>query len=236
MKSFHGVLSERIMRTSTVESFCFKTEEKINFEPGQFLKVIFDQEVLSNKNLNKYLSFSCSPLNDYIEVTKRLSDSDFSSALKALKPGDEVMFQGPMGNCVFKDSYEKIGFLVGGIGITPIISIIEYIAQKKLETDIVLMYSNRHHGEIAFRQELDSWLKEQGAFNIVYTLTDCMPEDNICIHGQIDKILLEKSITDVQQRKLFIFGPPRMVDAMKKMCDDIGCIKDLVLAENFVGY
>ncbi|MBU1086155.1 MAG: FAD-dependent oxidoreductase [Candidatus Omnitrophica bacterium] len=236
MKSFYGVLSEKIARTSTVESFRFKLEEKINFEPGQFLKLIFDQKVIDSKTLNKYLSFSSSPLNDYIEVTKRLSDSDFSIALRALKPGDKLMFQGPMGNCVFKDSYEKIGFLIGGIGITPVISIIEYIAQKKLNTDIVLMYSNRHHGEIAFRQELDNWQKEHKGLNIVYILTDCLPKDNICIHGQIDKVLLQKHLTDIQQRKLFIFGPPVMVEAMKKMCDDLGCAKDLILAENFVGY
>ncbi|MBU1043987.1 MAG: FAD-dependent oxidoreductase [Candidatus Omnitrophica bacterium] len=236
MKSFYAVLSERIVRTSTIESFRFKLEAKIDFEPGQFLKLIFDQADINNKTLNKYLSFSSSPLNDYIEVTKRLSESDFSSSLKALKPGDKLMFQGPMGNCVFKQSYEKIGFLIGGIGITPVISIIEYIAQKKLNTDIVLMYSNRHHGEIAFRQELDNWQKEHKGLNIVYTLTDCLPEDHICIHGQIDQGLLQKHITDMQQRRLFIFGPPVMVEAMKKMCDDSGCVKDLILAENFVGY
>ncbi len=236
MKSFFGVLIERIARTSTVESFRFKLEEEIDFEPGQFLKVIFDQKDINSKNLNKYLSFSSSPLNDYIEVTKRLRDSDFSSALKSLKPGDKVMFQGPMGNCVFKDSYEKIGFLVGGIGITPIISIIEYIVQKKINTDIVLMYSNRHHGEIAFRVELDKWQKEHTSLNIVYTLTDCLPEDHICIHGQIDKNLMQKNVTDMEQRRFFIFGPPPMVEAMKKMCDDAGCIKELILAENFVGY
>ena len=236
MKSFFGILLKRVIRTSTVESFRFKLEEKINFEPGQFLKLIFDQEVLSNKNLNKYLSFSCSPLNDYIEVTKRLGNSDFSMALKALKPGDKVMFQAPMGNCVFKDSYKKIGFLAGGIGITPVISIIEYIIQNNLSTDIVLMYSNRNYKEIAFRQELDKWQKAHRGFNIVHILSDDMHGDQTFIHGRIDKPLFKKNMTDMNQRKVFIFGPPAMVEAMKKMCDDAGCAKELILSENFVGY
>ena len=232
----HGVLIERIKRTATVESFRFKLDEKLDFEPGQFLKVIFDKDVINNKTLNKYLSFSCSPLKDYIEFTKRLSASDFSNKLKALKPDDRVMFQGPMGYCVFKDNYAKIGFLVGGIGITPVVSIIEYIVERKINTDIILMYSNRYYGEIAFRQELDNWQKEHNALNIIYTLTDCLSEDHICIHGQINKELIQEHVKDITVRRQFIYGPPVMVEAMKQMCDDSGCVKELVLAENFVGY
>lgn len=236
MKSFYGVLSEKIARTSTVVSFRFIIEEKIDFEPGQFLKVMFDQQMINNKNLNKYLSISSSPLKNYIEVTKRLSESDFSKGLNALKPGDRVMFQGPMGNCVFKDEYAKIGFLVGGIGITPVISIIEYIVEKRINTEIILMYSNRHHAEIAFRQELDNWKKNNGSLNIIYTLTDCLPEDNICIHGQIDKTLMLQNVKDIKSRRMFIYGPPVMVEAMKKVCNEVGCVKELTLSENFVGY
>jgi glycine betaine catabolism B len=236
MKLLQAVFTARIKRTSTVESFRFQLEEKLDFEPGQFLKIIFDQNDLNNKKLNKYLSFSASPEKDYVEVTKRLSESDFSNLLKSLNPGDKIMIQGPMGNCVFKDDYAKIGFLVGGIGITPVISIFEYIVSRKLNTDIILMYSNRQESEIAFRPELDNWKKALSSLNIVYTLTDCLPEDQVCIHGQIDGKLIQERIKDIKLRRLFIYGPPAMVAAMKKICIDCGSSQDLILAENFIGY
>ena len=53
--------------------------------------------------------------------------------------------------------YEKIAFLIGGIGITPVISIIEHICDKKLSTDVALLYSNRNEDEIAFKKELHNW-------------------------------------------------------------------------------
>ena len=113
MKEIHVTLSERIKRTSTIESFRFKSDQSIEFLPGQFLKLIFDQENKFNSDLNKFLSFSSAPGKEYFEVTKRLSDSEFSKALDRLKVGDSVLVKAAMGNCVFKDEYAKIGFLVG---------------------------------------------------------------------------------------------------------------------------
>ena len=236
MNEFYGVLKEIINRTETVVSFRFLPENKIKFLPGQFVRVMFDPSDKKNKNMNKYLSFSCSPGKEYIEVTKRLSDSDFSKALKRLTPGDKLMFQGPMGNCVFSEDYKKVGFLIGGIGITPVISMLEYITENKLNTDIILLYSNRNHQETAFRKELDDWKREFNNIKTVYILTDCIPEDEICIQGQINKELILSKVADIMQRKFFIFGPPVMVEAIKLVCIECGCSKDMIFEENFVGY
>ncbi|MFH0796634.1 MAG: hypothetical protein V2A65_06195 [Candidatus Omnitrophota bacterium] len=88
MNFFKVKFKERVKRTDTVESFRFIPEQKPNFIPGQFLQVIFDPANSGNQLLNKYLSSSASPERDYLEFTKRLSDSDFSNRLKALhSPG-----------------------------------------------------------------------------------------------------------------------------------------------------
>lgn len=228
--------TERIKRTSAVESFRFLPEEKIAFIPGQFLQVIFDEQNPDNKELNKYLSFSSAPGKDYIEVTKRLSESFFSQRLRGLKAGDEVYVRAPFGNCVFKDEYQKIGFLIGGIGITPVISILEYIVGKKLSTDAVLLYSNRTEADIAFRQELDYWQKSNKNIRVSYTITDCQPKDSSCEFGRIDKNLVLEKIKDYRERIFFIFGPPKMVEAMQALCIEIGCDGGNIKTENFVGY
>ncbi len=85
MKEIHVTLSERIKRTSTIESFRFKSDERAEFLPGQFLQLILDQENRNNSDLNKYLSFSSAPNKDYFEVTKRISDSKFSQTLNKFK-------------------------------------------------------------------------------------------------------------------------------------------------------
>lgn len=229
-------LIAKIRRTDIVESFRFLPENKIGFIAGQFLQLIFDTVNSENKDLNKFLSFSCSPTKEYIEVTKRLSESDFSENLKKLEINDRVFLKAPLGSCIFKDSYKKIGFLIGGIGITPVISIIEYIMDKRLDTDVTLLYSNRTEEDIAFRKELDYWQSINKNIKVFYTITECQPKDNTCIFGRIDKNLLLDKVKDYPERIFFIFGPPKMTEAMNKLCLEAGCNKENIRLENFVGY
>ncbi|MBI4845491.1 MAG: FAD-dependent oxidoreductase [Candidatus Omnitrophica bacterium] len=235
-QDFQAGLIERIKRTPSVESFRFKPRNKINFIPGQFLEVKFDPVNKSNRQLNKYLSFSSSPHQDYIEVTKRITESEFSKRLKALSLADIVSFRGPMGNCVYSEEYKKICFLVGGIGITPVISMLGYIWETRSKTDIILLYSNKNYQEIAFKKELDYWQKNMDNIKIVYTITECQPEDENCLYGCIDKDLVISKINDIEERVLFSFGPPGMVENMKNICEEGICRPKAVITENFAGY
>lgn len=236
MEMTTGTFIENITRTPTVESFRFTVEKKINFLPGQFLEVIFDEADYKNKELNKYLSFSSAPGKEYIEVTKRLSKSKFSQKLINLQVGDRVVFRMPMGNCIFKEEYRKIGFLIGGIGITPVISIIEYVVDKQIDCNVCLMYSNKTDDDIAFRDELDTWRSNNQNIKVFYNVTRCVPKDQKYIYGDINKKLLVERMCDWQERVMFIFGPPAMVETMKHLCNDIGCSAGNVKTETFVGY
>lgn len=236
MKLYKAKLMQVIDRTPTVKSFRFLPQEKVDFTPGQFLRLIFDPASPQNKELNKYLSFSSSPLNDYIEVTKRISQSPFCQRLCSLKPGDDIFFEAALGTCVFCADYKNIGFIIGGIGITPIISILEYVAQKELGTNIVLIYSNRSEEEIAFKRELDNWRCENPNLKIYYIVTDCQPVDKACIFGRLSKDLLAEKFPRVDGWEFFIFGPPKMVEAMKELTQSIGAAKEQIKTESFIGY
>ena len=236
MKELKARLTERIKRTDTIESFRFTPAERLDFIAGQFMQVILDENNRENKELNKYLSFSSSPLRPYIEFTKRLSQSSFSQRLRGLKAQDEVLLKAPLGACVFKEEYPKIAFLIGGIGITPVISIIEYITEKKIGSDTVLFYSNRNESEIAFKPELDQWQAENDKLKVFYTVTDCQPKDSSCIFGRISKEIVQEKLPDFKERTIFIFGPPKMVEAISGLCIELGCDKNNIKTESFIGY
>lgn len=236
MEEQRAQLIERIKRTDTVESFRFRLPKPIPFLPGQFLEVIFDERNRDNKELNKYLSLSSSPTQEYREVTKKLSGSQFSKRLADLRVNDEVLVKMPMGNCVFRDEYGRIGFLIGGIGITPVIAVIEYIVDTKLGTDVYLFYSNRADNDIAFKKELDCWSSAHKNIKVYYTVTDCRPTDKTCSFGFISKDLLLRNVCDVSRRTWFIYGSPHMVNAMCNLSLELQCKRENLKTEEFTGY
>lgn len=236
MPKFKATFVESIQRSPTSVSFRFIPEKHIDFKPGQFTLVLFDENNEKNKNINKYLSFSSAPYHDYFELTKRISDSEFSEALSSLKKGDEVAFNGPMGICYFEESMKDITFLIGGIGITAVISILEHIFTKKLNTNVSLFYSNRSQDDIAFKPELDKWAQNNERFKVFYTVTECAQTSDICYRGFITKELIHNHESDFNNRIIFVYGPPGMVNSMKDMCLDMSCSPHNLKTEGFLGY
>ncbi len=232
MNEIKAVLKEKIKRTDAVASFRFEIDEKINFSPGQFMEVILDKE---NKDLKHYLSFSSSPARDYVEFTKRISDSAFCKKLMELKEGDEVLLKLPLGDCVYKEEYGKIGFLIGGVGITPVISMLEHISDKNLNTDAVLFYSNRREGDIAFKEQLDEW-REKENIEVIYFVTAEEPQDKSIKFTLLNADVLKQYQDRFLDRVFFIFGPPKMVDALFKVLKELGVAEEKIKTEKFLGY
>jgi len=236
MQKIKAHLVARIKRTATVESFRFIPEEPIFFKAGQFLQVVFDRTDPDNRQLNKYLSFSAAPSRPYFEITKRLSESAFSESLKHLKITDELEFNLPFGTCVLPETDQKIGFLIGGIGITPVISMIEEIILKKLDLDVALFYSNKTAAEVAFKEELQNWQKNFPNIRVIYTTTESEPTGPGWFFGRINQDLVRQKAPDFLDRKWFIFGPPAMVAVVTEICRQLGLKEEQIMTEKFIGY
>ncbi len=236
MQEFYATFQANIPRTSNVFSFRFLPEKPFAFLAGQFVQVIFDEKDRSNKLLNKYLSFSSAPEKLYFELTKKISESVFSKHLLALKPGQRVFFKGPMGNCVLDERQPFLGFLVGGIGITPVISMIEHIVLKKLANNVNLLYSNWTENDIAFKSELEAWASQAKNIKIGHVLMKCPSENCEYFPGIITKEIVLKQMSDYQQRLIYVVGPPAMVTAMKELCQELEIQSERIKTENFIGY
>ncbi len=231
-KEVRAVFLESVQRTPTVFSFRFGLKEKIVFLPGQFMEVVLNPD---DKNLRHFLSFSCASQRPYIEFTKRMSESTFCQKLRLLTPGTEIVLRMPLGRYVYKDEYKKVNFIAAGIGITPVVSMLEHIVFEKLGAKILLIYANRDEAEIAFKQEIDAWIKNLG-LNAVY-LTDSGPiSDKKIKIGRISGDLLSLYKQEFDSGKTFVFGPPKAVEAISSMLTRIGVDKSNVETEEFIGY
>jgi ferredoxin-NADP reductase len=233
LMKFETHVKEIIPRTYNVTSFRFPRPEALNYKPGQFLYVTLKAD---GKELGKHFSLSSSPTEKtHIEFTKKLSDSDFSSALKALKKGDWARIDAPYGQFTFEGEYEKIGLLGGGIGITPFISICKYCTDLNLDTKITLIYGNRTENDIAFRKQLETMEEQNKNLKVVFTLNEASSKWKGAT-GFITADMIKKEIPAYKETIFYTCGPPPMVEIMGKLIEQIGLPKTQLKREYFTGY
>jgi ferredoxin-NADP reductase len=236
MWQFESEVSEIIQRTPNIKSFRFPIREKgVRYRSGQFFFITI--KVQGNEAIHHF-SFSSSPTDkDYIEFTKRITTSDFSQALDAMKPGTWARLKGPEGNFTLPRKQRQLAFLSGGIGITPLRSMFRYIATKRLSFDVVLLYGNNNFEDIAFRRELDDLTAAHFGLRVEYVLSgSVLPPGWNGKRGLIDKDMVSELIPDYEERLFYISGPPRMVIALEKQLDALSISPEKIKRDSFTGY
>jgi len=223
-------------RGPKIRSFIFRPETDFSFKAGQFANFFLDGEKMS-----RYFSFSGSPLNENIEITTIISESDFKKRLDSLAAGEKIVFAGPMGNFTLDSrKHETVNFLCGGIGITPVISMLRYSAEKAEDLNAVLFYSNRDTERITFRSELEEIERKLPNFKIVHTLTNLSEEEKKNWQGEsgfISEEMIKRHSPDFEKRQFYIVGPPAFNNAMKKLVhEQMGISSEFITMENFAGY
>ncbi|MFZ5932876.1 MAG: FAD-dependent oxidoreductase [Patescibacteria group bacterium] len=193
------------------------------------------------RGATRHFTLSSSPSEQgVIRCTTRIrEESGYKKTLDELEVETLIDGEGPSGEFIL-DENEKGPhvFLAGGIGITPFRSMIKYVFDKNLDTQIPLIYSNSVPEEIAFRKELEdlsaSWP------NLELTLTITKPEESSekwsGTVGRIDENLIKKVVSDIPASTFWLCGPPAMVAAMEVVLGKLGVGLGKVRSEKFTGY
>jgi len=193
---------------------------------------------IPNKNmeLKHVFTISSSPTEkEFLELTKKLTGSSYSRALNALKIGDKAIIDAPYGKFVFDKKIKKIAMLSGGIGITPLRSMCKYSTDLKLKTSIILLYGNNTVDDITFKDEFDRLQKQNNNLKVSYALNQASSGWK-GYTGFIDADMIRKEIHDYKSRVFYTCGPPGMVNAMKKLLQELNLPEKQIRIENFAGY
>jgi glycine betaine catabolism B len=229
MTEYYATLIKTIEVVPGVKSFRFARAPDFSFSAGQYAMMNISDDSF------RFFSISNSPTEpDYLEFTMRMSGSDYKNALNSLKPGDKVKIKGPFGQFTYRPEYKKNVFLSGGIGITPIRSIMKYVCDEKIATDMILLYGNRNEEGIAFKKDLDD-IAVENKIKVVHVLSEAGPSWT-GYRGYITKEIIAKEVPDYTERTFYICGPPGMVSSLTKTLDELKIDKTKIILENFAGY
>jgi ferredoxin-NADP reductase len=202
--------------------------------PGQF--ITFHFLIDGKKAVRSYSICSSTARTGYIEITpKRVENGIVSTYLNdRAQVGLTVEAQGPFGQFYFDEMVDrKITLIAAGSGITPMISILRYISDRNLNTDVTLIYSARTGKDIIFEKELQRLKERLDNFRYAVTLTN--PDaDWRGPAGHINSSLLQANVTDLNTT-FFICGPQSFMTSIRETLLSLGADESRIKQESFGG-
>ncbi|MDI3538914.1 MAG: glycine betaine catabolism [Methanolobus sp.] len=230
---FQAHVSEIVRRSEHIKSFRFRKPEDFDYKAGQYIVVTLD---VNGESVSKPFSLSSSPTEkDHLEFTKKLTGHEYSDALDSMKKGDTFNISGPYGKMSYEGEYEKIALLSGGIGITPMRSICKYCSDMALDTDVVLICSDRSEEDMVFWKELSEMTRVNPHLKVFQTLTRAS-ESWTGARDRISETLVRRELPDFASREFYVCGPPAMVDSMMEMLHSLGVTVLKIRKESLIGY
>jgi uncharacterized protein len=205
------------------------------FRPGQFLTFslpIADRDVTmpdSPRTLTRCYSLSERPLPTHYRITvKRVpAPADqaqwppgISSSLfhDHLHEGDVLDVKAPAGHfCIDPDPATPVVLVAGGIGITPLMSMLRWSLDEQPERAVHLYYGLRNGGEHAFKQQLEQLARTHPNFHLTVVYSRPGPHDargrDFQQVGHIDIDLLRRSLPH-GRHQFYVCGPAPMMAAL----------------------
>jgi len=146
--------------TETVTTFWFKPERPFRYLAGQYVEIFLPHDQPDGRGERRWFSLCSSPTEPLLGITVKLSSdgSTFKRALQQLTPGATLSMSEPLGDFVLpKNTSIPLVFVVAGIGITPIRSMVQWLTDKQEQRDIRLIYITRTPEDLLFQPLLETY-------------------------------------------------------------------------------
>jgi len=221
-------------------AFHFEKPGGFVFKAGQFgdFTLINPGETDAEGNIRGF-SLASAPYESDLMFATRMRDTAFKRVLRTLEIGTEVSLDAPYGSFTLHNNPRTAAvFLTGGIGVTPVRSIVLQAAHDKVPHKIFLFYSNRRPEDAAFLHELMEIQEKNPNYTFIGTMTEMEKSDRKWNGetGYINKAMLEKHIGDLTLPIYYVAGPASMVTALRKTLNEAGVDDDNIRTEEFSGY
>ena len=184
------------------------------FTPGQFGWLTVWGSPFSITAHPFSFSSSAEATGGKVEMTIR-NLGDFTRAIGEVPVGTRVYLDGPYGAFTIGNPADMHVLIAGGVGITPMMSIIRTLADCGDTRPVILLYGSKDWESITFREELES-LKARLNLTVVHVLAN-PPADWTLEKGFITAEMFRRHLPPpYADHEYFICGPDVMMDAIEK--------------------
>ena len=203
----------------------------LNIKAGQYVRLVIPEIAGGTLENSRIFSAILSSLmfrdrdSKHFGVVFRESPSAFKQYLINAPIGTQMLAHGPFGDFILpKQCLEtgtlNIGWVAGGVGIAPFLSMARYATEEKLPYHISLFYANMDKESAAYLPELAELERQNPNFSVQLKF------------GVVDGEFLP--VGDCRALDLvYIAGPMGMADEVKKILAEIGVGSEKIKCEIF---
>lgn len=226
------VLVSKKDEAENVISLSFKPVDNLEYKfiPGQYVNI--KPQTISGHGKSYTISSLPSEKNIVITIKRK---GQVSSAILDLPIGARLFLAGPYGYFFPEENSGDLVMLAGGIGITPLYSIIKSRLKSNNKNNITLFYSNKTLKEAPFLDELVSLEKNKSsALKIINVLTqETIKSPLVLEYSRINREMLMKYVVSTDNKCYYICGSVGFVNDVWKMLKDIGVEEGRIFTESF---
>lgn len=231
-------LTKKVEVANGTMAFHFEKPAGFEFRAGQFcdLTLINPPETDAEGDTRGF-SFVVAPYESDLAIATRLRDTAFKRVIKDLPLGTEIKLDGPYGDfTLHKTEATPAVFLIGGIGVTPVRSMIAQATHDKTTHKITLLHANRTPADAPFTADFEQLAKENPNFTFVPVVSAEAPEGWSGELGRVDEAMIKKHVPDINAPIYYLSGPEGMVKAMRQLLVSMNINEDNIRTEEFAGY
>ena len=153
-----------------IRTFRFARPEGFTFVAGQFLTVRVNVE--GRDHVRCYSLSSAPHARDHLEISVKRQGLVSSALHASLRPGSRLWVKAPAGAFVYPTSEPRPLVLVaGGIGITPLLSMLRHAVEAEPARRVTLLYSARTEAGLAFRDEIAEHRARHRQVRVIFAVT-----------------------------------------------------------------
>ena len=224
--------------TPGIKSFRLMQVERgtlpFSFLPGQFLTL---SVAPAGRPVKRSYTIASSPtVVDYAEITvKREAEGLVSRFLHdEVRVGDLLDVKAPAGTFTFTgDEADSVVLIGGGVGITPLMSVIRFLTDRAWPGEITLIYCCRTSADFVFREELEARQRRHPNLNVVASMTREAGTVWMGSKGRLTPELIQAAVPDIARKLVHLCGPPQMMEAIKAILMELGLPPGALKTEAF---
>ena len=196
-----------------IGEFTFQLDTPCQWKPGQFFMSTLKEDPLIRRAYS--ISSSNADSNQCSIIVKKVPEGKGSTVLfEELQVGDSISAMMPFGHLCPPEISEHLILLGTGIGVTPLLGIIQSLADTGFTYPVTLYYGVRHCSEILYEAQLTEMSKNHE--NFTFHLYVSQPEIDTHEYniGRIDSIL--DNISFLQTSNILMCGSPTVTKHLKE--------------------